>query len=75
MLDAQLIKNMKIKTIKLPEFNHVTIKQLRKTKRLTLRQVETGTGISNAYLSQLENGVIKNPSYTVVKTLLDFYMD
>ena len=45
----------------------------RKLKGLTLRQIEEKTGISNAYLSQLENGKIKSPSYDVVKKLNDFY--
>lgn len=34
----------------------------RKAKGLTLRQVEAATGVSNAYVSQLENGKIKTPS-------------
>lgn len=34
----------------------------RKILRLTLRQVEESCGVSNAYLSQLENGEIRNPS-------------
>ena len=37
---------------------------LRKAKRLSLREVEEATGrsVSNAYLSQLENGKIAKPS-------------
>src|SRR5258707_9583466 len=31
-------------------------------RNLSLREVETATGISNAYLSQLENNKIKKPS-------------
>lgn len=38
------------------------LKVARKAKRLTLREVEELTGISNAYLSQLESGKVKQPS-------------
>lgn len=48
-------------------------KSLRKNHNLTLRQVEEKTGISNAYLSQLENGKIKRPSHHMIVTLQDFY--
>jgi transcriptional regulator with XRE-family HTH domain len=48
---------------------------MRKTKGLTLRKVEEITGISNAYLSQLETGKIKQPSYTTVVTLIMLYSD
>lgn len=40
---------------------------------LTLREVESMTGISNAYLSQLENGKIKKPSFDVVQKLNNVY--
>ena len=35
---------------------------LRRSKGLSLRAVEAETGISNAYLSQLETGKIREPS-------------
>lgn len=38
------------------------LKDLRLANGLTLRDVEGLTGISNAYLSQVENGQIKQPS-------------
>lgn len=38
----------------------------------TLRQIEDATGISNAYLSQLENGKIKKPSHDTVVKLTNF---
>jgi transcriptional regulator with XRE-family HTH domain len=45
----------------------------RERSGLTLRKVEDETGISNAYLSQLENGKVSNPSYKIVETLKNFY--
>lgn len=39
----------------------------------TLRQVEELTGISNSYLSQLENGKVKKPSYEFVTRLISLY--
>ena len=55
------------------EFKLDELYYLRKRKNMTLRQVEDLTGISNAYLSQLENGKIKNPSYNVVIKLNKLY--
>lgn len=48
---------------------------LRTAKGLTLRQVEeaTGSAVSNAYLSQLENGKIKQPSPNVLHSLSEIY--
>lgn len=40
---------------------------------LTLRQVEESTGVSNAYLSQLETGKIKKPSANVLYKLATLY--
>lgn len=37
------------------------IKEVRTLRALTLHEVEEFTGISNAYLSQLESGKIKKP--------------
>lgn len=48
-------------------------REVREEKGLTLRQVEEATGISNAYLSQLETGKIKKPSFDVVYKLHNFY--
>lgn len=45
------------------------LRQIRKQRGLTLRQLEQMTGISNAYLSQLETGKIKKPSHHVVELL------
>ncbi|MCC6588154.1 MAG: TIR domain-containing protein [Bryobacterales bacterium] len=49
------------------------MKRLRKARGLTLRAVETETGISNAYLSQLETGKAENPSASMLKKLADLY--
>ena len=38
------------------------LKEARESRRLSLREVEIQSGISNAYLSQLENDKIKKPS-------------
>lgn len=50
-----------------------TLKQSRELIPLTLRQVEEATGISNAYLSQLENDKIKKPSANVLYKLSSIY--
>ena len=48
---------------------------LRTAKGLSLREVEEATGkaISNAYLSQLENGKIRKPSPNVLHSLAQVY--
>ena len=50
-----------------------TLKEARELIPLTLRQVEEATGISNAYLSQLENDKIKKPSANVLYKLASIY--
>lgn len=50
-----------------------TLKESRELMTLTLRQVEEATGISNAYLSQLENDKIKKPSANVLYKLASLY--
>lgn len=45
----------------------------RKIRQMTLRKVEDITGISNAYLSMLETGRVKNPSFEVVTKLCICY--
>ena len=54
-----------------------TLGQVLKTTRervsLTLKQVDEATGISNAYLSQLENDKIKKPSASVLYKLANVY--
>jgi len=46
---------------------------MRKRQDLTLRDVEEKTGISNAYLSQLENNKILHPSPSVLHKLAECY--
>ncbi len=48
---------------------------LRTVKGLSLRRVEeaTGNAVSNAYLSQLENGKIRKPSPNVLHSLAAVY--
>jgi len=63
-------KDLRVCEVMPPLFN---FKSKRKEIGMTLRQVEDKTGISNAYLSQLETGKIKNPSYRVVEVLYRLY--
>lgn len=49
------------------------LKTLREAKRLSLREVEKGTGVSNAYVSQLESEKIKQPSPIVLHKLSQLY--
>lgn len=49
------------------------IKALRQAKGLTLREVEKETEISNAYLSQLESGKVKQPSPLTLNKLAELY--
>ena len=46
-----------------------TIAEQRRANGTTLRELETMTGISNGYISQVERGVIKTPSFEVVVLL------
>lgn len=50
-----------------------TLKDCRELKGFTLRQVEESIGVSNAYLSQLENEKIKKPSANVLYKLATLY--
>ena len=45
----------------------------RERESLTLRAVEQATNISNAYLSQLESGKIKQPSPVILNKLSELY--
>lgn len=49
------------------------LRAARQVGGLSLRQVEGRTGVSNAYLSQLEGGKIKRPAPAVLQKLCDLY--
>lgn len=49
------------------------LKSARELKALSLREVERSTGVSNAYLSQLESGRIREPSPNVLHKLTTLY--
>jgi transcriptional regulator with XRE-family HTH domain len=49
------------------------LKQLREIHGYSLRKVEEATGISNAYLSQLERGDAAKPSPEKLARLAEFY--
>jgi transcriptional regulator with XRE-family HTH domain len=49
------------------------LRQVRRKLNLTLRDVEEKTGISNAYLSQLENNKIFYPSPRILYKLAECY--
>lgn len=50
-----------------------TLKSTRENVSFTLKDVENATGISNAYLSQLENDKIKKPSASILYKLANVY--
>jgi transcriptional regulator with XRE-family HTH domain len=49
------------------------LKSIRKVNGASLRAVEEATGISNAYLSQLERGEAENPAPDKLQALATFY--
>jgi transcriptional regulator with XRE-family HTH domain len=49
------------------------LKNLRKMKGLTLRQVEEISGVSNGYLNLLENDKVKEPSPKILSKLAQAY--
>jgi transcriptional regulator with XRE-family HTH domain len=49
------------------------LRKNRKEKNLTLRAVQEKTGLSNAYLSQIETGKIRRPSPNVLFKLSKLY--
>ena len=49
------------------------LRELRRARRLTLREVEERSGVSNSYLSQVENGRILQPSPHVLQKLGEAY--
>jgi transcriptional regulator with XRE-family HTH domain len=49
------------------------LRRLRLEKGVSLREVEKETEVSNAYLSQLENGKTEQPSPRVLHKLAEYY--
>src|SRR5690242_8808928 len=49
------------------------LRTARELRKLSLREVEDATGISNAYLSQLENDKVKKPSPHFLHKLAALY--
>ncbi len=49
------------------------LRELRRARRLTLREVEEKSTVSNSYLSQVENGRILQPSPHVLQNLAAAY--
>lgn len=45
----------------------------RKAKGVSLRQVERATGVSNAYISQMETGAVAEPSPKKLQALAQYY--
>lgn len=51
----------------------ITLHNLRKQRGISLRRVEKDTGISNAYLSQLERSIAKRPAPEKLQVLADYF--
>jgi transcriptional regulator with XRE-family HTH domain len=49
------------------------LRDARERRKLSLRAVEDATGVSNAYLSQLEHGRIRQPSPVILHKLCKLY--
>lgn len=49
------------------------LRSLRDSRGLTLREVEDKSGISNAFLSQIESGKVKQPSPSMLYKLAELY--
>jgi transcriptional regulator with XRE-family HTH domain len=47
--------------------------EARRAKGVSLRQVERATGVSNAYLSQMETGQVDEPSPRKLQALAEYY--
>lgn len=49
------------------------LRSVRESRRMTLREVEDASGVSNAYLSQLETGKIVKPSPHIIHKISSVY--
>jgi transcriptional regulator with XRE-family HTH domain len=50
-----------------------TLRKAREDRGMTLRQVERETGINNAHVSQVENGIIRRPDLALLYALASAY--
>ncbi len=51
----------------------IYLKSLREANSMSLRGLEEKTGISNAFLSQIESGKVKEPSPIMLYKIAEFY--
>ena len=51
----------------------VKIRQLRKSKGVTLKQMASALGVSSAYLSALENGKRGRPSWYLLQRTINYF--
>lgn len=49
------------------------LRTLRKSRRLSQREIETKSGISNSYICQIENGKREVPTLQIIVKLADAY--
>jgi transcriptional regulator with XRE-family HTH domain len=72
---ATKLGSKRSKVVGKPSELGVVLSDLRNAKGLSLRDVEEAAGkaVSNAYLSQLENGKIQKPSPNVLHSLAEVY--
>jgi transcriptional regulator with XRE-family HTH domain len=47
----------------------LTLKAARKRRRLTQAQLAAVTGLGQGYISRLENGIIADPAFSIVRKL------
>jgi transcriptional regulator with XRE-family HTH domain len=50
------------------------LKMIRLARKMSLRDVENACGVSNAYLSQVEQGKVQKPSPQILHRLADAYL-
>lgn len=62
------------KRLVLPDLSDFNFKELRKNKGFTIEEVRLKTGILDSVISNIENNVIRKPSYANIKFLLDLYL-
>lgn len=45
------------------------VKEIRNSKGLSLKELESKCGVSHSYLSQIENGKRESPKFAIVRSL------